>query len=83
MSTAIKVGDILTANKLNEIAGGEYIDIVSKTAKGLVPQLPDELTTTKFLRQDATWAQPNTSDLNNDAGFLTIDTLPIYDGTVE
>ena len=32
--------------------------VVSKAANGLVPQLPDELTTTKFLRQDGTWEVP-------------------------
>ena len=33
-------------------------DVVSKTANGLAPQLPNETTTTKFLRQDGTWAVP-------------------------
>ena len=32
--------------------------VVSKTANGLVPMLPDETTTTKFLRQDGTWVVP-------------------------
>ena len=32
--------------------------VVSTTANGLAPQLPNESTTTKFLRQDATWAVP-------------------------
>ena len=31
---------------------------VSKTAAGLCPQLPNETTTTKFLRQDGTWQVP-------------------------
>lgn len=31
---------------------------VSKIAAGLAPQLPDETTTTKYLRQDGTWAVP-------------------------
>ena len=33
-------------------------DVASKTASGLCPQLPNETTTTKFLRQDGTWAEP-------------------------
>lgn len=35
---------------------------VSKTAAGLCPQLPDETTTTKFLRQDGTWVAPPNDD---------------------
>ena len=33
--------------------------VVSKTANGLAPQLPNETTTTKFLRQDGSWEVPN------------------------
>lgn len=32
--------------------------VVSKSANGLAPKLPDETTTTKYLRQDGTWAVP-------------------------
>lgn len=32
--------------------------VVSKTANGLVPKLPDETTATKYLRQDGTWVVP-------------------------
>ena len=32
--------------------------VTSKTAAGLAPQLPNETTTTKYLRQDATWQVP-------------------------
>lgn len=32
--------------------------VVSKTANGLAPQLPNETTTTKYLRQDGTWVVP-------------------------
>lgn len=36
--------------------------IVSKAANGLAPRLPNETTTTKYLRQDGTWAiPPNTT----------------------
>lgn len=31
---------------------------VSMTSSGLCPQLPNETTTTKYLRQDGTWATP-------------------------
>ena len=33
-------------------------DVVSKSAPGLVPQLPNETTTTKYLRQDGQWVVP-------------------------
>lgn len=33
--------------------------VVSKTAIGFVPQLPNETTVTKFLRQDGTWSIPS------------------------
>lgn len=33
--------------------------VVSKTANGLTPKLPNETTTTKFLRQDGTWQIPS------------------------
>lgn len=36
----------------------QKIDIVSKYKDGLVPKLPDEDTTTKFLRQDGIWDIP-------------------------
>jgi hypothetical protein len=32
--------------------------VVSKTANGLAPQLPNETATTKYLRQDGTWQVP-------------------------
>ena len=44
-------GDYVTLSSIG-------LDVVSKTANGLVPQLPDETTTTKYLRQDGTWAVP-------------------------
>ena len=43
--------------------------VVSKTADGLAPQLPDESTTTKFLRQDGTWAEPSSG---SNVKFVTI-----------
>ena len=49
---------------------------VSKSSSGLCPQLPNETTTTKFLRQDGTWVTPpntdtkNTTGAKNDAGKL-------------
>lgn len=38
--------------------------VVSKTANGLTPQLPNETTTTKYLRQDGTWAVPPDTNTN-------------------
>lgn len=39
----------------------ELPGVVSKTAPGLAPQLPNETTTAKFLRQDGTWVAPPNS----------------------
>lgn len=39
--------------------------IVSKTANGLAPQLPNETTTTKYLRQDGTWQVPPDNDTDH------------------
>jgi hypothetical protein len=36
----------------------ELPTVVSKYANGLAPKLPDEMSTTKFLRQDGTWNVP-------------------------
>lgn len=36
----------------------ELPGVVTKQANGLAPQLPNEDTTTKYLRQDGTWAVP-------------------------
>ncbi|MBO7716082.1 MAG: hypothetical protein J6S85_21135, partial [Methanobrevibacter sp.] len=44
--------------------------VVSKTANGLAPQLPNETTTTKFLRQDGAWEEPAYPTVND--GTLTI-----------
>lgn len=40
--------------------------LVSKTAAGLTPQLPDETTVKKFLRQDGIWADPNSISKSGD-----------------
>lgn len=43
--------------------------VVSKTANGLAPKLPNETTTTKYLRQDGTWQTP--PDTNTTYGAAT------------
>lgn len=52
----------------------ELPGVVSKTADGLAPKLPNETATTKFLRQDGTWGVPSgtTSPATAD---------PLMDGT--
>ena len=40
-------------------------EVVSKTANGLAPKLPNETTTTKYLRQDGTWATPPNTTYSN------------------
>lgn len=51
--------------------------VVSKTANGLCPQLPNETTTTKFLRQDGTWKDAaailNNSYISGDSGWYGLD----------
>jgi hypothetical protein len=44
------------------------IKVVSKTADGLAPKLPDETTTTKYLRQDGTWVEPPDNSTTYSAG---------------
>lgn len=65
----------LQATQLNGVTIGndpKFTDttysVVSKTAAGLTPQLPDETTTTKYLRQDGTW-----SDLGIDPVVISVD----------
>lgn len=49
---------------------GKYTDltgtpsVVSKIANGLAPKLPNETTTTKYLRQDGAWAIPPDTNTN-------------------
>jgi len=60
--------NINTINNNAMIAEGKIttlegkVVIVTKTASGLCPQLPDETTTTKYLRQDGTWQVPPDTD---------------------
>lgn len=58
--------------------------VVSKTANGLAPQLPNELTTTKFLRQDGSWEVPPgvTTVVNGSANGLAPQ-LPATGGTTK
>lgn len=51
-----------TNDKVTIAATNTTYGVVSKTANGLAPQLPNETTTTKYLRQDGTWqVPPNTN----------------------
>lgn len=68
---------------------GKYSDlidapgVVSKSSDGFAPQLPNETTTKKYLRQDGTWAIPpdtNThavSSVNNKTGAVTLSAADI------
>ena len=42
--------------------------VTSKTAAGLCPQLPNETTTTKFLRQDGSWVAPSNTTYSDMTG---------------
>jgi hypothetical protein len=65
----------------------QAIPVVSKTTDGLVPQLPNETTTTKYFRQDGTWQViPETSattlglvKLNGNYTFTGIINVPTPD----
>lgn len=50
-------GDGTTGTLTTQDTNTTY-DVVSKSSNGLAPKLPDETTTTKYLRQDGTWAVP-------------------------
>lgn len=60
--------------------------VVSKSANGLAPKLPDETTTTKYLRQDGTWVvPPNDNTTYSDAtqtnhGLMSADDKKKLDG---
>lgn len=61
--------------------------VVSKSANGLAPKLPDETTTTKYLRQDGTWVAPP-NDTYSDAtqtnhGLMSADDKKKLDGVEE
>lgn len=50
-------------------------NVVSKTANGLAPKLPDETTTTKYLRQDGSWAVPPDNDTTYGVATTSTDGL--------
>lgn len=62
----------------------ELPGVVSKTANGLTPQLPNETATTKFLRQDGSWEVPPgvTTVVNSSANGLAPQ-LPATGGTTK
>lgn len=51
-------GDKPTPSEIGAAASGHGHSNASKTAPGYCPQLPNESTTKKYLRQDGTWAVP-------------------------
>lgn len=55
---------------------------VSKTANGLCPQLPNETTTTKYLRQDGTWQVPPDTKVTVDSAMSTSSTNPVQNKVV-
>lgn len=63
--------------------------VVSKSANGLAPKLPDETATTKYLRQDGTWAvPPDNNTMYSDAtqenhGLLSVADKKKLDGVEE
>lgn len=56
-----------TNDKVTIAATDTTYGVVSKTANGLAPQLPNETTTTKYLRQDGSWVVPPNDNTHNTA----------------
>lgn len=56
-----------TNDKVTIAATDTTYGVVSKTANGLAPQLPNETTTTKYLRQDGSWQVPPNDNTHNTA----------------
>ena len=56
-------GDGTTGTLTTQDTNTTY-DVVSKRSNGLAPKLPDETTTTKYLRQDGIWAVPPNQTYN-------------------
>lgn len=67
-----------------ELKDSGNLTVVSKTAAGLCPALPNEDTTTKYLRQDGTWVvPPNTTysaATQSAAGLMSADDKKKLDG---
>ena len=60
-----KIGSIIINGISTDIYGKDNnttYSVVNKTSNGLCPQLPNETTTTKYLRQDGTWVVPPNTD---------------------
>lgn len=62
------IGDGTITGGLNSVSR-----VVSKNSNGLAPMLPNEDTTTKYLRQDGTWAEPKGSGGSSIASEVTYD----------
>ena len=63
-------GGLLSDNvqdAINEL-NNKFSNLVSKSSNGLCPQLPNETTTTKYLRQDGTWVVPPNDNTTYSAG---------------
>ena len=63
-------GGLLSDNVQDAIdeINGKFSNVVSKSSNGLCPQLPNETTTTKYLRQDGTWVVPPNDNTTYSAG---------------
>ena len=64
---------------------GTTDSVVSKTANGLCPQLPNETTTRKYLRQDGQWIQPpnTTTGTTYSAGSVPANTTFGTNGSIK
>ena len=63
-------GGLLSDNVQDAIEeiNNKFSNVVSKSSNGLCPQLPNETTTTKYLRQDGTWVVPPNDNTTYSAG---------------
>ena len=69
-------GITYTAQKIKDT--NNTYSTVSKTSSGLCPQLPNETTTTKYLRQDGKWVTPPNNDTQDTAGASIDNTNKLY-----
>jgi hypothetical protein len=65
-----QITDFEHTHEKSQITDFEHIhDVVSKTANGFVPRLPNETTTTKYLRQDGAWEVPPDTNTDTDTTY--------------
>lgn len=80
VKNVISIINLLGSTDISSIGDGTITggldtvsQVVSKNSNGLAPMLPNETTTTKYLRQDGTWAEPEGIGGSSIASEVTYD----------